>query len=293
MWEELGQLECRSSKEYPERIFWAEHMKQAMLRTSWTEEAASLFFACRTPVYNDHAHIDPNGFDYCCCGVPVLTDAGRYNYQEGINRRLFKGGTYHNTLLVNQKNAFEYLGSWAYGPQKEGSIRNAGTVGDVFYVCGSHRNYEPVIHTRMVIMRENSLIVLDRVEHRSQEDTVDIYYNFNAANAENNPEDYRIRGKVGECVVQAVYSQNLSCECLKGRASSQIDFAWETTMLHMTNTDQSELFGAVFVTGNSEDQLDLISLEERKEGAEVCVRINGIEFQYQWNYETDEIVRRG
>lgn len=292
LWEELGQLECRTSQEYPEQIFWAKHMKQAMMRTSWTEEAASLFFACRTPVYNDHAHIDPNGFDYCCCGVPVLTDAGRYNYQEGMNRRLFKGGTYHNTLLVNQKNAFEYLGSWAYGPQKEGTIRNAGNVGDVFYVCGSHRNYEPVIHTRMVIMQENYLIVLDRAEHRNQQDTVDIYYNFNTANAENNPVTHRIRGKTGACLVQAVYSQNLSCECLKGRASSHIDFAWETTMLHMTNTDQSELFGTVFVTGKRENQLDLISLDEWEAGAEICFRINGIEFQYRWNYETDEIVRR-
>ena len=40
-----------------------------MMRTGWSRTAASLFFACRTPVYNTHAHIDPNSFDFTAMGM--------------------------------------------------------------------------------------------------------------------------------------------------------------------------------------------------------------------------------
>jgi len=46
---------------------WQKSLKQVMMRTAWSHEALSVFFACRTPVNNTHAHIDPMGFDFTAC----------------------------------------------------------------------------------------------------------------------------------------------------------------------------------------------------------------------------------
>lgn len=93
-----------------------------MLRTGWTRDALSVFFAARSPVNNGHAHIDPMGFDFTALGRPLVVDPGRYTYREDADRRAYKSADWHNTLTIDGRPPFEYLGAWAYSPQKEARI---------------------------------------------------------------------------------------------------------------------------------------------------------------------------
>ena len=61
---------------------WQKSLKQVMLRTDWSHDALSVFFACRTPINNAHAHIDPMGFDFSAYGRPLVVDPGRFTYRE-------------------------------------------------------------------------------------------------------------------------------------------------------------------------------------------------------------------
>lgn len=77
---------------------------------------------CRTPVQNLHAHMDPGGFDFTAYGLPLISDPGIYTYKDDENRYRFKRAASHNCLTVNDRDTWEYRGSWKYGPQKEGFI---------------------------------------------------------------------------------------------------------------------------------------------------------------------------
>ena len=106
-------------------VAWQKDLDQVYLRTSWERDAISLMTGCRTPVQNLHAHIDAGGFDLTAYSVrSTLEDAFSYLYlqRQRRNRKHFKSAFWHNCLTVNNRNMWEYLSSWAYGPQKEGHI---------------------------------------------------------------------------------------------------------------------------------------------------------------------------
>lgn len=275
--------------EIPSCMWWSKALKQVMVRTAWNQHAASLFFACRTPVHNDHAHIDPNGFDYYAQGVPVLVDAGRYNYQEGPNRRLFKGGTYHNTVMLNHRDAFAYLGTWAYGEQQIGEILTVRQENGYSYMCGSHANYFPAIHTRMIQMDQNSLVILDRVDNRSGEDQVNLYYNLNTAETQWEEEAHQICGRIQDKYVSFQYSSNLDCIRLKGRASTQIDQALDTTILNLNSQDASRLFVSIFYVGDKTIEIKIRNIQDSLETARVDYCLDGTEYQVIWDYKTNTL----
>lgn len=280
--EEAVRIPCR---------YYSKDLKQVMLRKGWNDKAASVFFACRTPVHNDHAHIDPNGFDYYSQGIPVLVDAGRYNYQEGPNRKLFKGGTYHNTLLIDQKDAFEYQGTWAYGEQQIGDILNIGSNGEWDYVCGSHANYFPVIHTRMLAFRDDMLLIADRVDNRMSENQVSIYYNLNTPKAELHRDSSNIQAEVEGRTVKIAYSPNLSCTLGASRASTQIDVALDTTMVRLDSEDKSRLYLTILWMGSEDAEVKVDSINDTVEFAEIEFHVNEEYFDFKWTYG-DNILER-
>lgn len=287
--EDMAFEELDTSLKPSSHIWWNRPLKQVMIRTGWEKSDASLFFACRTPIHNDHAHIDPNGFDYCNRGVPVLVDPGRYHYQEGWVRRRFKGGSYHNTLLMDNRDAFEYLGTWLYGRQEIGDILSVGEDGGWFYVCGSHANYFPVIHTRMAALNRDMLVILDRVDHRDKR-SVDIYYNLNTPEAEKRQQ--KITARIEGNRVLFACSDNLECSLLRGQASREIDQADETTIIHLRNQDHCEVFASVFYMGG-EDFVDLTISEAVMDRCELVCRTGATAYEITWNYKKDQIHIQG
>lgn len=273
-----------SEVEFPSYIHFNSQLKQVMMRTGWTSDAASLFFACRTPVHNDHAHIDPNGFDYFNKGIPILVDAGRYNYQEGMNRQLFKGGTYHNTLLIDQKNAFEYIGTWEYGEQKIGDILNVGNSDGWNYTCGMHCNYFPVVHTRMMIFNENLLVIMDRVDNMKDINQVNIYYNMNSSSVELDPKNKIITSEIDERYISMAFSSGLECKLLKGRASTCIDYAVETTIINLNSFQNSRLYVTALYVGKEYQSVEIAQVTERDEKFNTEILVGNNRYGFTWDY---------
>lgn len=161
-------------------LAWQRDLNQVFLRTSWEKDAVSLMTACRTPVQNRHAHMDPGGFDFTAFGLPLISDPGIYTYKDDENRYFFKRTASHNCLTVNEKDAWEYKGSWAYGPQKSGCICAVEETEGVTCITSRHENYDPAIVTRHLALVDNRfLVVIDHVSGLSQTDTVQIHYHLN------------------------------------------------------------------------------------------------------------------
>lgn len=161
-------------------LTWQIDLNQVYLRTSWETDALSLMTACRTPVQNQHAHMDPGGFDFTAYGLPLISDPGIYTYKSGENRYRFKRTASHNCLTVNEADAWEYQGSWAYGPQKSGCICAVEQTEGVTCITSRHENYAPAIATRhLALVDDRFLVIIDHVTGLSKTDTVQIHYHLN------------------------------------------------------------------------------------------------------------------
>lgn len=159
---------------------WQKDLDQAYVRSGWDRDALSFMTGCRSPIKNLHAHIDAGGFDFTAYGEPLVSDPGIYTYREDENRRNFKGAFRHNCLTVNWKNMWEYRGSWAYGPQKEGRILSVESSDRLVNVVSKHHNYAPIAATRLISMVERRfLIILDRAENITAGDSVQLHFHLN------------------------------------------------------------------------------------------------------------------
>lgn len=164
-------------------LSWQKTTKQVAMRTDWSKEALSLFFACYSPVHTSHTHMDPMGFDFTALGKTLLVDPGYYTYQDTPQRRQFKSPQWHNTVTINNKDPFEYQSSFAYGPQKQGFILSAVQEENYMYAIAEHHNYEPAIHKRMIGMIDDCmLVVLDFIDDINEKDTVQMYYHLDSIN---------------------------------------------------------------------------------------------------------------
>lgn len=143
-------------------INWQKELKQVFLRTDWSRDALYVMFACRTPIQNLHAHMDPAGFEFSAYGRVLLGDPAIYHYKDDEKRRKLKSIHWHNCLTLNHRDPWEYKGSWGYGEQKQGDILNVGRSDGLIWALGEHYNYEPVVHKRAVsIVDGRFLAVMD------------------------------------------------------------------------------------------------------------------------------------
>ena len=128
---------------------------EAFIRSGWTKDDISLAVICKSPVQNMHAHIDPGSIDLTAFGKPLIVDPGIYTYKEGLDRYRFKSTLWHSTVTINGKDAWEYLGSWKYGTQKESGLE--AVYGTPTYSVAQMRigNYAPVQILRTILLVEN------------------------------------------------------------------------------------------------------------------------------------------
>lgn len=162
-------------------ISWQKELKQVFLRTDWSPNALSLMFACRTPIQNAHAHMDPAGFDFTAYGRPLLVDPGIFCFRDDNDRRLFKSIHWHNCLTVNHQDPWEYISSWAYGEQQDGTILHAEAGQRLMYAISEHSNYKPAIHKRTVALVDGQfLLVLDILDHISEDSSIQINFHMDS-----------------------------------------------------------------------------------------------------------------
>lgn len=161
-------------------LAWQKDLNQVYLRSSWDKQALSLMTGCRTPVQNLHAHMDPGGFDFTAYGLPLISDPGIYTYKDDENRYRFKRAASHNCLTVNNRDPWEYRGSWKYGPQKEGFICEVQEASGLTCITSCHENYAPAQTVRhLALIGNRLLLIIDHVTGLSPDDTVQVHYHLN------------------------------------------------------------------------------------------------------------------
>lgn len=156
-------------------------LHQVMIRSDWSREALSVFFACRIPVQNGHSHIDPAGFDFCGYGKALLVDPGRYTYRDCEERKLIKSAAMHNTLTVNEQKPFDYTGTWSFSGEREGSIEKVVNGKNFTAALAVQTSFFPAIHQRMLaLVGGRFLLVWDRLEGLQPDSLAEIWFHMNS-----------------------------------------------------------------------------------------------------------------
>lgn len=263
-------------------VKWHRALGQVTMRTDWTHDALSLFFACHIPTSDSgHAHIDPMGFDFTALGRPLVVDPGRYCYRQDDDRRTFKTAACHNTLMIDGADPYPYLASGRSGRPKEGDVvwvqeadgRAPEAVG-IVAAEAYHRNYEPAIHRRAVALVDGAfLLVLDHVRDIAPERTVQLYYHLDSP-AVTWDDDRRAAVTANPDVNVAIFaSPNVRGTLLEGRVSDFLDVARPSTRLCLEDaappSGTSRLYAAVIVPYRASDPVpsltDLsIDLDDRQ-----------------------------
>jgi hypothetical protein len=218
--------------EMPVLAFMDPIVKQAALRTSWSGSAASVFLGCQTPVYNAHAHADPGGFDFTAMGRTILCDPARYTYAEGEERRNFKSAKWHNTLVLNDEEPFEYIDSWSYGPQGNGGMGGLASGSDILAASCEHHCYAPVVHRRLIaLLDERKLLVIDWLLNLKPTDAWQIYFHFDSTELAWDSKKKLASAEFGSVRARLASDPRGRAKILPGACSDVIDQKRETKRL--------------------------------------------------------------
>ncbi len=213
-------------------VAWFRELKQVAMRTGWNREALSVFFACRTPINNGHAHMDPMSFDFCGLGRTLVADPGRFTYRADSDRLRFKSPEYHSTLTIDRKPPFEYVNRWRYGPQKEGTICDVHGEPGLLVAEALHQNYEPAVHRRLIAIVDDAfLLVLDRVTGMNPDSTVQIYYHLNSTDVTWDLASGCAAFAVDDVGMVVAVTENLRGRLCEGEISERMDVAYPSMRL--------------------------------------------------------------
>jgi hypothetical protein len=147
-----------------------------ILRSGWGDQgetyrdARYLIFDCGPLGAGNHGHLDLLSFEMAAYGKPLIVDPGRYTYDESGEtnwRALFRGTSYHNTVLVDGKNQTRY--EWKKnrfkitGSEPERELKAFVSNQGLDYVHGEARSHEyPVVHERkMAFINGEYWVIVD------------------------------------------------------------------------------------------------------------------------------------
>lgn len=211
---------------------WQRELKQTFFRTGWDHDALSVMFACRTPIQNQHEHIDPAGFEFTAYGRNLLGDPSIYTYKNDENRKNAKSAHWHNCLTLNHENPWEYISSWAYGKQEEGDILQAGQTDRMLYAIAYHMNYKPTMHKRAVaILDSRLLVVLDYLDQVPEDTSVQINFHMDSPCAAADSERSFAESLAEKGANIAIYADPRLKPHLVPAKISVVDYAWHDTMI--------------------------------------------------------------
>ena len=212
-------------------ISWQRELKQVFLRTDWSTDALYVMFACRTPVQNLHAHMDPAGFEFSAWGRILLGDPSIYYYKDDENRRNLKSAHWHNCLTLNHQDPWKYIASWAYGQQQTGDILQAAAKDRLIYSIGYHMNYRPTVHKRAVaIVDSRFLAVMDCLDRANPEDSVQINFHMDSSAAAADSSSSFARSLSGQTDVALFSDPRLKPHLVPAKISTKND-VWHDTMI--------------------------------------------------------------
>jgi len=208
-------------------VSWQRTLGQVAMRTDWSQDALSVFFACHTPISDSgHAHIDPMGFDFTALGRPLVVDPGRYCYRQDDDRRTFKTAAYHNTLMIDRTDPYPFLASGRNGRPKYGDVVRVQQSDRLLAVEAVHHNYAPASHRRVLAIVDGTFVlVLDQVQNIGPEHSVQIYFHLDSPNVAWDPEKRFAHTDNPDVNVLIAVAPNVRGELLDGRVSDYLDQA--------------------------------------------------------------------
>lgn len=226
-YKDLNTLKDKTYECDMQTTFWNRILSQAIIRSSWKKDALSFLFTCRSPIQNFHAHIDLMSFDFTALGKNMICDPGIFCYRDDADRKEFKSSAYHSTLLIDEKNQFEYIKSFGYGPQKLGKIYNVEK--RAFYSVASayHTNYEPIIHTRHIALVDDKFVVVVDHVNNLEDNKVQRYYHLDFTEVE--IKEDRVIGTSDIANLAICSYPNEEIKLLPGRLSDVNDIARPAT----------------------------------------------------------------
>lgn len=275
-------------------VAWQKDLDQVYLRTSWEKDAISLMTGCRTPVQNLHAHIDAGGFDLTAYGDTLVTDPAIYTYKDSEDRKHFKSAFWHNCLTVNNRNMWEYLSSWAYGPQKEGHILSVTEEPGFVSVVSRHHNYEPVIATRALTLLDNQMVlVVDEVLGLKKQDSVQIHFHLDRTSVVLTSQGLYTDAK-GRPNIELLYNPSMETRLEVGKISTANDVWHDSTLVHLNHpVDAAEdtfFHCSLLIPHRAGEFLSCTEFhqEPRANGFYISIRLKEehTRFELLWNGET-------
>lgn len=280
--EETSEQEC----ELP-LVCMQRKLQQAMFRTGWDKEALSVFFACRIPVENGHAHIDPAAFDFCALGKALLVDPGRFCYREDEDRRYFKSAKLHNTLTIGEKDPFAYVSTYSFTGERDGCMLFCREDERFMAAACLQTSYFPAIHERLIAIIDNTfLLVWDRISHL-QKDLVEIWYHMDSENVRIREDHCVCTGdEVNLCIRS---TENLTPRLEPGLISEALDVTKPSTRLCLfedrstvaDNGENKASYASVLCPYTEEiPEISAIIFEDGQE--KITFTVNGKSYSCSW-----------
>jgi hypothetical protein len=165
-------------------------------------------------------------------GRTILCDPARYTYAEGEERRNFKSAKWHNTLVLNDEEPFEYIDSWNYGPQGNGGMGGLASGSDILAASCEHHCYAPVVHRRLIaLLDERKLLVIDWLLNLKPTDAWQIYFHFDSTELAWDSKKKLASAEFGSVRARLASDPRGRAKILPGACSDVIDQKRETKRL--------------------------------------------------------------
>jgi hypothetical protein len=140
-----------------------------------------MVFDCGPLGEGNHGHLDVLNIEVAAFGESLIVDPGRYTYREtgGVNWRvLFRGTSYHNTVVVDGSNQTRYeAGKKRFkiqGPAPDHELRAFADAPGLGYLHGIARSHEyEVVHERKIFFVGSEYWIVWDVLHGEDEHSYD------------------------------------------------------------------------------------------------------------------------
>jgi len=272
-------LQCEARKNagcVPGGDNYQRQLGQYIARTGWTREDSYFLFICCTPVYNTHAHQDPMSFVLTLKGDPVVIDPSYYAYRDCPERKLFKSPEYHSCLTFDNKPPFEYIDSWNYGPQKEGSIWKTYHSEGIYAADASHHNYDPDYHKRLcALIGDDIFIVADDVVNITGTD-VRLYFHMD------DPSMAIENGAAVSSHIRVLLPKGLDAQIIPSEKSPFTDLKEPSSRIMLT--DRAHTNATYLTVFTKREDVAEPQIRRTKEGIRISYQEDGNEKAFLWRF---------
>ena len=241
---------CPSDTTLLPTVTWQRQMDQYIVRSGWQPTDSCLFFSCHSPVHqgSNHAHMDQLGVVFSAMGKVLLQDPGRYTYKDCEDRHLYKSSQVHSVPTVDGRDAFAYLGTFAYGPQKEGAITAAMDTPLLQGAIGFHTNYEPVVIERSAALVDGVLLLIADTFRGAKGRRLKTFFHLNSTTATIEGTSF-VTGDAGPNlrICTSLAPEQVSLAVLEGRLSNVFYHDYPSNRAVYTYTPAEDKHTVIYV----------------------------------------------